>query len=164
MSTAIERIKELTTKLADVRKEIGNQGKALFTEAAAEIFANHPKLAAFSWTQYAPYFNDGDSCTFRARTDHPHLLMKGKERVEDEDGLGGYGDNFSTLSIRSYDSTLKTYVNKPVEEYTDRDRAGFAVLGLLGLLDDETYELLFTSDGRVVVTPEGITIEDYGHD
>ncbi len=40
--------------------------KRYFAEASKHLFDTHPELVSFSWTQYTPYFNDGDTCTFGA--------------------------------------------------------------------------------------------------
>lgn len=37
------------------------------------MFAKYPELKTISWTQYTPYFNDGDPCTFRANTEYPDI-------------------------------------------------------------------------------------------
>ncbi len=43
--------------IEQAREEIGKEFKRIFTE--------NPRLKCISWTQYTPWFNDGDSCIFR---------------------------------------------------------------------------------------------------
>ena len=49
--------------------------KTAFTDMAKEFFNANPTVLAFGWTQYTPYWNDGDVCTFRAQTDYPRVTM-----------------------------------------------------------------------------------------
>ena len=51
--------------LAELQKEF----PAMFTE----LFAQAPDLKSFGWTQYTPYFNDGDSCEFGVHLDYPYI-------------------------------------------------------------------------------------------
>jgi hypothetical protein len=39
--------------------------------AFAEQFAANPAVKCMIWTQYTPYFNDGDPCTFRVCSEDP---------------------------------------------------------------------------------------------
>jgi len=50
--------------------------KGLFTEMSTELFNENPTLMGFGWTQYTPYFNDGDVCTFRCNSDYPRCSYK----------------------------------------------------------------------------------------
>jgi hypothetical protein len=36
----------------------------LFQQEVEELFREHPDLESFTWSQYTPYFNDGDECVF----------------------------------------------------------------------------------------------------
>lgn len=40
-------------------------GEAAMKEAFKEVFDKHPSIESIYWTQYTPYFNDGDPCYFR---------------------------------------------------------------------------------------------------
>lgn len=60
-----DRLKALKENLQTLREKAKLEYQAALKEAAKEIFEKYPKLESFSWTQYAPYFNDGDECVFR---------------------------------------------------------------------------------------------------
>lgn len=75
----MSKLTELKKKLEDMRKDYAAAAKDAFANEAKDLFAEHPGLKSFSWTQYAPYFNDGDPCTFSAHTDYPHIKFEGVE-------------------------------------------------------------------------------------
>lgn len=52
-------------KKAKLFKDIQSQ----FPKLLKEIFKKHPWAESVSWTQYTPYFNDGDECVFSANID-----------------------------------------------------------------------------------------------
>ena len=72
MST-LEKIKveleafELKKKafVEDLRKE--------FPTMFNELFQKSDKIESFGWSQYTPYFNDGDSCEFSVNCDYPNV-------------------------------------------------------------------------------------------
>ena len=39
-------------------------------ECVNEIFASNSSIKTIGWTQYTPYFNDGDTCHFSVHTDN----------------------------------------------------------------------------------------------
>jgi hypothetical protein len=45
--------------------KLKNEGEAAMKEAFKEVFDKHPCIDSVYWTQYTPYFNDGDPCYFR---------------------------------------------------------------------------------------------------
>jgi hypothetical protein len=65
----------LATKnqIKELRKNIKKQAKDFFSDASKGLFESYPELISFRWTQYTPYFNDGDPCVFSANTEYPYL-------------------------------------------------------------------------------------------
>lgn len=55
-------------KLIKIKKEydenIAKQGEAAVKEYLTEWFDKHPDVYGIIWSQYTPYFNDGDECIF----------------------------------------------------------------------------------------------------
>jgi hypothetical protein len=45
--------------------------KEVLLKKAKLIFDKHPALSSFGWTQYTPYFNDGEACYFGVQADEP---------------------------------------------------------------------------------------------
>ena len=57
-------IKELYEEFSKIEKSFYNNMSEAFDKECEQLFKEYPQLLSFSWTQYTPYFNDGDSCTF----------------------------------------------------------------------------------------------------
>jgi hypothetical protein len=125
----LERAKELKKQLADgMKDELAQRSKAIF-EADANVTAVH-------WTQYAPYFNDGDPCTFSVN--YPELT------IEDE------GDRQDHYSIK--DEKLKSALD--------------AFQGLIEDSDlSDIMETAFGDSVEVTITRDGeVSVEEYDHD
>lgn len=58
------KMKETVVKLNAIRDKMHKDGKVAILEGFKEFFNNHPEAKEIVWTQYTPYFNDGDVCTF----------------------------------------------------------------------------------------------------
>lgn len=103
-------------KLVNARKAYDEQlaqlGENAAKEVAAYLSTNIPEGFCLEWTQYTPYFNDGDACTFRVNDAYIY------PRKFDEDGdeiREPYAEeNENSIGLSSY------YVQKyGVETYTN---------------------------------------------
>jgi len=65
----IEGMKELevlANELTETRKHYREKAQKVLTEHLfPTFFGDHPEIKMIYWTQYTPYFNDGDECVFR---------------------------------------------------------------------------------------------------
>lgn len=71
---------ELTTRLESVRSF-----PVRFTREVKAVFEGVPTLSMIRWTQYTPYFNDGDSCEFSIND--PTFIRDTKLQELQEDDL-----------------------------------------------------------------------------
>jgi hypothetical protein len=62
-------LKELQKQIKAFAQETKKRNEAFFKEAVKSVFEEHPNVQSFSWTQYTPYFNDGDACEFSANVE-----------------------------------------------------------------------------------------------
>jgi hypothetical protein len=70
--------KEAEVRLEAVRAEIRNAGRSAIAEASASFFERNPGVHGFRWTQYTPYWMDGEECVFSAN--EPDLDITPQER------------------------------------------------------------------------------------
>ena len=126
---------KLTQMKDEYKKAVQENGEAVVKEAARELFTQFPDLQGVRWTQYTPYFNDGDPCYFR------YGWMEAKVQ-QDED----YED---TYSLRESHPEMM----KAVNEFE----------GMISGLDD-ALEVIFGDHAMVTVTRDEITVEEYDHD
>ena len=78
---------ELKKKMKILREEMKESAKTFFQDASKDLFATHPELEQFSWTQYTPYFNDGDECVFGVNSDKPDINRETGWDMSDERAL-----------------------------------------------------------------------------
>lgn len=71
--------------MAEAQKVMGESMKDAIVLGLGDIFEKYPFLGGVTWTQYTPYFNDGDACVFTAHTDYPTCLTVGDVSNEDFD-------------------------------------------------------------------------------
>jgi hypothetical protein len=148
MTTAAERYMTARAARNKAEAECKEAAKEAFGELASEVFAAHKTLLAFAWSQYTPYFNDGDPCVFSANTDYPSVLCStDKEGTQDE-----------------WSDWPEVYINEdgPLSE---SDQARKAVLDLLRRFEESDYKEMFGDHVAVIIRNDNsVTVEEYSHD
>lgn len=196
MSTGVaaQKYAELRSKIAEARKTMEDTAKGLFIEMSTELFNENPTLMSFGWTQYTPYFNDGEECVFRCGGDYPtvsmildgnllsydtnssKLLING-ERAESADELIR---TFTSMNVDSFskngkqyafDKTTKTVTvdGNRVKTYTEShdlfEPLEEVVSAFMNVFEDEDMKVMFGDHVSVEVKRNGsINIEEYEHE
>lgn len=150
MSMTIEKLKALKADMKKLREEMAQQAKDGFHESVKELFEQHPTLISFSWNQYTPYFNDGETCYFSAWTEDIDL-----QTADDMD------NGFSAYQCTERDENGKRV---PKKDITPFQKAGLAVLEVLEVFDGDDYEGMFGDHCEITVTRDGVEVEEYEHD
>lgn len=194
------------TKKADLEKQITAEAKEVFAATSKDIFDKHGDIVdSFGWTQYTPYFNDGEPCVFG--TGELFIVSKNdKDNDEHEEiyyestgEFGSYGTKDNKLAPYFWDwkETYKPYArygepekpeevrersatyepgpnrSKVIGEVTKRDNPDYDpaygeadsdIKRLFGLLDKDTLETLFGDHVVVIVSVDGVSVEEYNHD
>jgi hypothetical protein len=120
-------------------------------------------IIEFGWTQYTPYFNDGDPCIFRVCT--PWFRTVDDADVEDTYALEA--DNYHpSLGERPGRYVDGAYV---VGAYEGPDEARYErVQALASAIEGGAFEHVlldaFGDHCSVVVKRDGITVDEYSHD
>lgn len=161
MSKTLSQMSEMVTKMNEELK--ANFAEALKAEAEV-LFAKWPKLENFSWTQYTPYFNDGEPCEFSINSDYHKYTYDGEEFTE-------YGDVSATTYCE--EGRKKSEWNvilspegaekfESVEQVEELECDLNAFISELQPLENTVRACL--GEGEVVVSREGVEVEDYDHD
>lgn len=181
----MQKLNEIAKRLEDAKAFMKATGKEALQEAFTEFFNKHPEATAIVWTQYVPYFNDGDPCVFSVheaelKVDVSQMapdvkVLLGYDEEEDEDDYGyGYGEQCAgnvLTSLGNVDSTcnwdLCARKNVSRRKLSDSEQS---------LLDDycqlskclqsleDLLQAVIGDDCLVRVTRDGIETEDYSHD
>lgn len=141
--TCWERIMLAQARWRIERETAKNLLEPALRDVSHRIFEQHPSLQGFSWTQYTPYFNDGDPCLFSCHSDCPSVWFG-----EYDEGAAYEGD----------------YETGNPDFTPEQDAAGRAVVDALCAIDDDLYQDAFGDGVRVKVTREGIEVERFDHD
>lgn len=183
------KIAEQNAKLEEMRKAHMKSIQTDFNEIIKLFFDECPKIQAVIWTQYTPYFNDGDECVFSVN--EPYFITKNFDR---EDLLNPYeyedDDKYVTLKIPSYTANwdeeiacnkaelakptasdwVKGYYPKRIAaleqmkiDFPEYDVKIKAFANLLEENEDLLKEV-YGDDAAVYLTPNEVVIEEYAHD
>ncbi len=69
----------LNKRIADAHAEMRNTSKGLIEQAVKIFLDTCPEVTGVHWTQYTPYFNDGESCEFGVNEYCFHILEEDEE-------------------------------------------------------------------------------------
>ena len=168
-----EKLEALNAKRAELLKEIQKD----FPDILKPIFEGSDKIQSFGWSQYTPYFNDGDECVFSSNVDYPFV---NDEYVEDVDFLNkGVHEKITEENVeehKRFNSTeygYKWYADRPIGETgyfknPNFDEQAYKTVeefknALSGIPDDFLRDL-FGDHCKVTVNRNGsINIEEYYH-
>jgi hypothetical protein len=175
-----DRLKEAKRAFEKAKRDSVKVGERLFRECVSELFDEHPDLQSFQWNQYAPHWNDGDECVFGVYWDS--LSVNGEEEpeclytLENLNGLLSDKNKSETRIVMELSDTkkdkweierlkrdLESLNTRDPEEVASKYRMKKAISELLSDIDDSVYEDMF-GEGTVVVTREGISVEQCEHD
>lgn len=140
------RLKQLKEKREAYKEELAAEANKIVCEVFDAFFEKAgEKVEAVRWTQYTPYFNDGDTCTFNVY-DACFKFKEGDEEAgEDGDGfVDAYGDDFEKLA-----KGVKTVINE--------------LQAFLGENED-LLEAAFGDHALITATKDGIENDEYDHD
>lgn len=142
----MSKLQALKDQFEAAQKRMQAEGKVALEEALAEVFANHPKLQAVRWTQYTPYFNDGEACVFSVNS--PYIKFEGLE-----EDAGDYEDGFEYCSSYRNDERPEGFV-----------AAANDVSEVFNSIPDELMLSVFEDHVQVTATRKGFEVEEHSHD
>lgn len=154
-----EKLEPLTKRMEELKEELKTEFQAVFKEQAAILFEKYDWLKELSWTQYTPYFNDGDSCEFY---------------VNDEVSINGctiYGDKVyaeSWSSILYEDESEaeefgETVTGDRLDEFREVEKVSGQLVGFLSN-NDEIALMMFGDHAKVSIQKDGVYVEELDHD
>lgn len=189
LKTEIQKMKD---SIVAFQAEVKARNEEFFKKAIAFLFDKHPKLEKFSWTQYTPYFCDGDVCEFSANTDYftindnddecsewgyrsmlekatPAKVAENKSKLEHLQAKKAAAisqENFREAErIRNEIQSVEYDL-----ECCDRDailaeQAMFVdIKEVLNAFDEEVLKVLFGDHVRVTIYQDRIETEEYDHE
>jgi|SRR5690606_7729253 len=164
------KIAELKAKYQAIKKEMEENGKSALKEVFSIFFEKHPEIKGIVWTQYTPYFNDGEACTFSVGSPHFKIHPKKLSIMDPEIRKEFFRyskeeeyteDPFADTYKQCYLYALKRKKNKTPEEQALVDDSK-DIIEAFSL--DEIFESVFGDHVKVIASKKGFKIEEYEHD
>lgn len=153
-------------------KALREEAKSSIKSAFKDFFDKHPQVEQIVWTQYAPYFNDGDACIFRV---HDFSFVPTAEAAASlgMDDLDDYSDDENDIrgaigehAGTTYDIKERKYVYGSKRPLTEAEASLMAdadeLEELCHQLQDE-MKSLFGADGKITATRDGFDVSEYDH-
>lgn len=169
MSALQQKFDQLLADQAELKRQFQTQAQEMFKGITKEFFDKNPGVKSIVWTQYTPYFNDGDTCEFGVNSPS----FSNSPNGEGVSPWGEYdGDDESIWACDNVGSVL-TLDREYWKEEADRIRAAGGVDAdscdafsrmILSSEMSDVFLAMFGDHVKVVATSEGFDVEDYDHD
>lgn len=153
MSEVLKKIQDEIAAFMKKKEELVEELRKDFPKMLQPFFDRCPLLKKFSWTQYTPYFNDGDECTFGV-----NIHMDDYYINEDVEGAVAF---FIPRYYREDKDVLTRFPEGNMEYSKIMDE----LETLLNTIPDDFYRDLFGDHVQVTIHSTGeVDVEDYSHD
>jgi predicted SnoaL-like aldol condensation-catalyzing enzyme len=150
-------VSKLFDELTDLKQQyddkLTNEGEDAVKELFKEFFDANPQAESVTWTQYTPYFNDGDTCTFRV-----HEMSVTINEVEETSDDGIVDESDEDEDEDEWDSYQLSKSEDP-----EMKKLGEA-LDVLNDIPEDVLEHVFGDHCRIVATRESFDVDEYDHD
>jgi hypothetical protein len=147
-----KNFKELNEKLAEMQKKFTEEGSKLFEEICKDFFNTYPILHSFSWTQYTPYFADGDECVFGVKS---VSRINGYSDEDDEEAqVSATGEKLTNI-FEKYSYNGKNIESEIVNELNE----------LIDSAPDDILKAIYGDHCRITIFKDkAFVIEEYEHE
>lgn len=169
MQTLQSRFDTLIEEQRALKAKFQTEAQAMFKDTMKEFFDKNPGITALKWTQYTPYFNDGDPCEFRVND--VYYTNAPADELENVNDWGEYeGEDESVWVASNIKHTLSSKYYE--EEAAKILAAGGVDEDSCNLIDkmisssemEEIMEEMFGDHVQVTATREGFDITEHSHD
>jgi hypothetical protein len=153
--TTLEKIKAELAAFEEKKKEFTKELQKEFPSMFKELFEKSDKIQSFGWTQYTPFFNDGDTCEFGVHVDEPYINGEYIDECEWYDWKVKYHLKNGDYPELANDPSIDMEACKLVGEFID----------VINSIPEEMLKDLFGDHALVTIHKSGkIEVEGYDHD
>jgi hypothetical protein len=161
----MENMNDMILSYRKFKDEIQTKLKTAFKKNISTLFEQNPKLNAIVWTQYTPYFADGDPCVFSVG--EVSFTNATGDDLNDI-SYGEYdGENEDVVCLSTYTSLDSTWIDEKTKVYAEEIDFNLCVqLGKL-MESNEMEGVMLATFGdhvKVIATRDGFDIQEYDHD
>lgn len=202
---------DLNASIASAKKEMSEKSKGFIEAGAKNLFDKYPFLHCVHWTQYTPYFNDGEACEFHvhevcytfegddvdnydssalytqedldsAKKDYKNIekfladpVAWRQAYLEDYRKQYGRDPWNGVNNITPYPSTLERaqdsidrithFLNKYDATTMNNFKNDFdSFAKSINMIDEDVMQMLFGDHVSIIITRDGMEIDDHDHD
>jgi hypothetical protein len=155
--TTLEKIKAELAAFEEKKKVFVEELRKEFPVMFKELFDKSKKIKSFGWTQYTPFFNDGDTCEFRVNASYPNINGENIDECEWYDWKIKYhlrGDKeYANLLVEN--PNLDIELHNIVEEFKS----------VIESIPEDFLKDLFGDHAQVTIYKDGrVEVNEYDHD
>lgn len=171
MQTLQSRFDALIEEQRALKAKFQTEAQAMFKETMKEFFDKNPGITALKWTQYTPYFNDGDACVFRVND--VYFTNAPEDELENITAWGEYeGEDESVWVSQNIAYVLNSGSKYYMNEAAKIRAAGGFDEDSCDLIDkmiqsgemQEIMKEMFGDHVVITATRDGFDVNDYEHD
>lgn len=164
--SSLDEYKKKVQELSKARDEMTKQLAGEFTSLFKEFFEKNPDIKSFGWTQYTPYFNDGDTCTFSANTYDLYLNEERSDEIGYKEVVTRVGNHDFPENTKYHPQTGKmlwrtSYEETPLRK--DVNRVCKEITSILETIPEDLLESLF-GEGLITIYPDRYEVSNYDHE
>lgn len=154
---SVSRVTDAIRAMEEAQKSAGYHLKQALLDLATPFLKDYPDIYGITWTQYAPYFNDGDPCTFRVNDLELVSGQSEEDLDEDSGGDSAWINGLSRVIASEWSSTIDKSAWKDKRLQTIGD-----IISDPGVRD--VLENTLGSDVRVTITRDEVLMDEYDHE
>jgi hypothetical protein len=180
---------EFNSELAKLTEIFQSKMQGVFNEMMQQFFIETPRCQAITWTQYTPYFNDGEECTFSVNDIYfvengfdPDERMSpyDYEYTDEESGIktinvgAQHGDiEYYRNAALKYDEGSNNYeyyldradkIEKTLAEDNDGTLERCNMMKNVINSNEDLMRALFGDHCAVYLTRDGSIVDEYSHE
>jgi hypothetical protein len=170
MSNLKTKFEQLLEDQAELQRKFQEQAQSMFKEITKEFFDKNPGITGVVWTQYTPYFNDGETCEFsvgeatftNAPLDELSDIRWG-EYEGDTEGVWAC-DNVSYVleSDRPYYTETANMIR--AAGGVDAESCSLFAKAIGSSEMEDVMLAMFGDHSKVIATRSGFEVEEFDHD
>lgn len=150
-------LNKMQEDFVEQKKMLCNKFKGSFETLVKQFFECVPEIKAIAWTQYTPYFNDGDTCTFNVNSIYFLTFIP-------EDNEGYYEEEDDGKVIESYMLESSNYKKEVAILSPEKQKMCLALNNIIETNEEFLLDM-FGDHKKILITKErGIEDEEYDHD
>lgn len=158
--TIEETIKDFTELYENLTSQLKQKGTEKLKAVFKLFWEKNPEVKTISWTQYAPYFNDGDACIFGVNEIY-FSNSEDPDQVDQDD----FDEESGVWNASAWSFGWWVKENPDLKIPIDIDNANNLGNFLQSNAMKDIMEMMFGSDNRVIATRDGFKTEVYNdHD